>query len=445
MAGASDKARFYLEQSVPELQEYERKGIFSKKEITSIAKKRSDFEHKLNSRGGSRPSDYARYVEYEINLEALRKKRTRRLGIKHGGGRGGPRRIFFIFDRGTQKFQGDISLWFNYLEYARKEKAYKKLSQILTNVLRLHPKDPALWIWASQYVFQDQADMSEARSYMQRGLRFCQSSSKLWLEYAKLEMIYITKITARQQILGLTEAQKKGPEILTPDNLDADIVVLPQVTAEDVNPSLATNNSADQVALQNLDATPALSGAIPLAIFDAGMKQFQNDDVLGLAFFDMFSEFENVPCLQKLLQHVVEYLLTTSPKRPSTKYCYIRQPTIGVQVDSPEFAVALGSSLSKLKEQRENSQQPWKFAQLVISWLTSYLQIESLDQGLRKVIMVTLQRIAKDLESLETDTKVTWSDYTTVISTVNKAKLDTIAKTLAEKRSKRFDGLNAVL
>ena len=30
MAGASDKARFYLEQSIPELQEYERKNIFNK-------------------------------------------------------------------------------------------------------------------------------------------------------------------------------------------------------------------------------------------------------------------------------------------------------------------------------------------------------------------------------------------------------------------------------
>jgi hypothetical protein len=29
MAGASDKARFYLEQSVPELKEYERRKIFT--------------------------------------------------------------------------------------------------------------------------------------------------------------------------------------------------------------------------------------------------------------------------------------------------------------------------------------------------------------------------------------------------------------------------------
>ena len=30
MAGASDKARFYLEQSIPELQEFERKKLFTK-------------------------------------------------------------------------------------------------------------------------------------------------------------------------------------------------------------------------------------------------------------------------------------------------------------------------------------------------------------------------------------------------------------------------------
>lgn len=30
MAGASDKARFYLEQTVPELREWERRDIFNK-------------------------------------------------------------------------------------------------------------------------------------------------------------------------------------------------------------------------------------------------------------------------------------------------------------------------------------------------------------------------------------------------------------------------------
>jgi len=35
MAGASDKARFYIEQFVPELKEYEKKEIFSKVTLIS--------------------------------------------------------------------------------------------------------------------------------------------------------------------------------------------------------------------------------------------------------------------------------------------------------------------------------------------------------------------------------------------------------------------------
>src|SRR5277367_1229970 len=120
MAGASDKARFYLEQFVPELKEYEKKEIFTKvvtlfpkgvskltyvqEEITSIARKRSDFEHKLNGRG-SHPSDYARYAEYEMNLDTLRRKRVKRLGVKVTA-HTGQRRIYFILDRATRKFHG---------------------------------------------------------------------------------------------------------------------------------------------------------------------------------------------------------------------------------------------------------------------------------------------------------------------------------------------------
>src|SRR5579871_123959 len=102
---AASKARFYLEQSVPEFREWERKRIFSKDEITSIAKKRSDFEHVLNSRGESTPLDYSRYAAYEMNLNSLRRKRENRLGVK-ATSYTCQRRVFFILDRGTRKFPG---------------------------------------------------------------------------------------------------------------------------------------------------------------------------------------------------------------------------------------------------------------------------------------------------------------------------------------------------
>ena len=183
-----------------------------------------------------------------MNLETLRRKRARRLGVK-ASAHTGQRRIFFVLDRATRKFHGDIGLWMQYADYARKQKAHKKVSQILTSLLRLHPTKPELWIYAASYAIEFQGDMTEARSYLQRGLRFCKRSKELWLEYAKLEMIYIAKIAARRRILGLDGGRQTLEQASNIDDPDADLIALPAITAEDINPNLQTHDPIDQTAL----------------------------------------------------------------------------------------------------------------------------------------------------------------------------------------------------
>ncbi|KAI9822313.1 MAG: U3 snoRNP protein [Pycnora praestabilis] len=396
MAGASDKARFFLEQSVPELQELERKKIFTKEEITSISKKRSDFEHKINARG-SHPSDFARYVEFEINLESLRRKRVKRLGIKTSG-HAGHRRIFFVLERATRKFYGDVGLWMQYIEFARKEKANRKLLQILTSVLRLHPTRPELWIYAARYSMDSQADMTAARSYMQRGLRFCKNSKELWLEYAKLEMVYIAKIAARRQILGLDRTRSPTNQDPSRQKSDEDMIELPEITAEDINPSLKGDRSVDETTLQTLDSTPALTGAIPIAIFDAGMKQFQNSIDLGGRFFDMFVEFEKVPCLQTILQHVVDKLLVAAPTSTLALVPWIRQPAVGIEVTSVKFPSAVAICLERLKSSLHNSVETATLALKIIDWLWPFLSNEELDPSIHKVLSAKLRKNIRAFE-----------------------------------------------
>ncbi|KAB8203558.1 U3 small nucleolar RNA-associated protein 6-domain-containing protein [Aspergillus parasiticus] len=393
MSAATDKARFFLEKSVPELKEYERKKIFSKDEITAIIKKRSDFEHKLNARG-AQPSDFVRYAEYEMNLDALRRKRVKRLGIR-GAGYSGQRRIFFILDRATRKFHGDISLWIQYIEYARAQKAFKKLSTIFDDVLRLHPTNVDLWIYAAQYALDDHADMTQSRSHMQRGLRFCKSSRKLWIHYAKLELIYTAKLVTRQRILGLDreiEAPKPTSDASFEDP-NADMIALPQITGEDINPSAGDSNGVDQVALENLRSTPAMSGAIPLAIFDTAMKNFDQDAKFGREFFDMVVEFPGLPCFRKILEHVVNALQQSSPTSHHTQICYIKLPTAGVQPTSPEFPRALVTSFARLKEHRENP----NVAKEVINWLQPLENAEGLDPSLQKAITATVRNAERVL------------------------------------------------
>jgi U3 small nucleolar RNA-associated protein 6 len=396
MAGASDKARFYLEQSIPELQELERKRIFTTDEIRSISQKRSEFEHIINARR-SHPSDYVRYIEFELNLDALRRKRIRRLGVKSTGS--GSMRIFFLFKRGTRKFPGDIGLWMQYIEFARKEKAFKKLNEILTSVVRLHPTKAELWIYAARYFMDTQADITNARSYMQRGLRFCKESKKLWLEYAKLETLYIGKIAGRRKILGLDIDRT---EKAVTEDLNADVIALPSVSAEDINPT-TDKDRENETAPKHLEDAPVLTGAIPIAIFDAAMKQFGGNAALAEQFFYMFTEFNQLPCLSRILQHVLDHLQENAPATVETANCYIQIPLAGVRTSAPGFPGALRESLDRLKSTLEQSpQMKASLSRVAIQRLLPIIRdAEDIDPAVRKVLNSTLRKYCRTLEEVE--------------------------------------------
>ena len=312
------------------------------------------------------------------------------MGIK-AAAHSGQKRISFILERATRKFHGDLGLWMQYLEFAKQQNAYKKVAQIFTSLLRLHPTKPQLWIMAAKYVMEDQGDMTGGRSYMQRGLRFCKQSRELWLEYAKLELMYMAKITARRRILGLDSVlYNDGPSLSIQDEA-ADHIALPAITAEDVDPSLRTDCLGDETSLLNIDDTPALSGAIPIAIFDAAMENF-HDAYFAEQFFNLATSFESLSCSTKLSKHIADTLDSLDPTSISSISCSIRQPLIGIQHGSPEFPVALGSVLKRINKSLE-AQPALEFYEKIIEWLSSYLMLKDLDADIRKVISATLTRI----------------------------------------------------
>jgi U3 small nucleolar RNA-associated protein 6 len=73
-----ERVQYSLESSLPELKDLQANGIFSSQEIKEIIKRRSNFEQQLVRRQ-PRKKDFLEYIEYEMALERLRKKRTERL------------------------------------------------------------------------------------------------------------------------------------------------------------------------------------------------------------------------------------------------------------------------------------------------------------------------------------------------------------------------------
>lgn len=420
MSGTSDKARYYLEQQVPQLQELLRKEVFTEPEIKSIARKRSDFEHTINARGQT-PGDYASYAAYEINLSSLTRKRTARLKVKLGvGGHEGTRRIFFILERGVRKFQGDLALWMQLLGFARKEKARKKVKELLTKVLRLHPTKAKLWVYAANAVLEDEADMNGARGYLQRGLRFCKRERELWIEYARLECIYIAKIAARRKILGLDGRKEVGMV----DEGD-DMLALPTVTAEDINPALAKDDGVDQIALRNLENTPALTGAIPMAIFDAAMNEFNNDANLGEEFFDMAAEFERTAAFDKILKHIVDHLAASRPDDVHAITCQFMLPISHIAVASVDFPEALSACLSIIRSTMKRLPlQKSEIAQSAIARLIPIATSSDLDTDISTALSASLRQYIKAVGNA--------NDLVPVVARLQAQKLDQSATLLLD-------------
>jgi U3 small nucleolar RNA-associated protein 6 len=288
----------------------------------------------------------------------------------------------------------------SYLQYAREVKATKKFKTVLTAALRMHPTKAELWLYAAKLALEDESDMNSARSFMQRGTRFCTRSKELWIEYAKLEMIYLAKIGMRRRILGLDSNQavetEQGVDDIEDDkgfSASGDMIRVPNFKDHTLRPRMIEGVKVDGDAVKDPMTTPALNGAIPLAIFDGAQKQSLFSADVAEDFFDMFATFDQVLCLPKILQHVIDSMMKTYPTDSSTHICFVRQPIIGMDPRNSKFPMALASSLDRLKASKERVFDKSQLSRKVASWMEPMLSLDDLDPGIRTVLMHTLRKL----------------------------------------------------
>ena len=136
----ADTVRYLLEQMLPELEDFEKRGLFSKQEIKQIVKKRTDFEYRLKRRAILK-EDYLHAIEYEVQLENLRVSRKNALVKKLKAAnqrwrssladRAITRRIIFLYERALRKFKGDIRLWLQYAEACRIRGSSRQFQKVI--------------------------------------------------------------------------------------------------------------------------------------------------------------------------------------------------------------------------------------------------------------------------------------------------------------------------
>lgn len=281
----SNKARYYLEQCIPEIKDLVEKQLFTKNEASKIMKKRTDFEHRLNSRGSS-INDYIKYIEYEQNVNKLRLKRVKRILKAQRSNSISDwsieQRIVFIFQRGCNKFPKELKFWSLYLNYLKtqgKGTSYRKIHQVYNQLLKLHPANVDIWISCAKYEYETHANFKSCRTLFQNSLRFNPDVPKLWFEYVKFELNFIEKLINRRKVMKLISEREQEMDMLTQQRskneqegeIENEGIQIPS-TGDMMKDKLNEFPEVNINMLGNEDTNPALCGDVALSIYDLAMK-----------------------------------------------------------------------------------------------------------------------------------------------------------------------------
>eukprot|EP00729_Bicosta_minor_P015473 gene15473-19432_t len=211
----AEAVRGLLEQQVDELHDLVAAGIFDTDEVRQIVKRRRAFEYALRRRQ-TRKIDYLRYIEYELNVEALRKRRKEARNIhrkfKSPSEFAIVKRIHFTFKRALQKFKGDLKLWLQYISFCESTGGTRAQGRAYAEALQFHSLNAGLWAKAASWEWTVNKNVKAARTLLQRGLRLLPQAEMLWKEYLRLELMAVEKIIQRREVLGLPINQASAAE-----------------------------------------------------------------------------------------------------------------------------------------------------------------------------------------------------------------------------------------
>ncbi|XP_034544080.1 U3 small nucleolar RNA-associated protein 6 homolog [Notolabrus celidotus] len=209
-----------IEERIPELEQLERVGLFTKKEVRSIIKKATALEYKLH-RLILNKEDFIAYIQYEINVLELIKKRRGHIHyqfkreeiefpIIH--------RINSVFSRATKKWKNDVQLWLSHVAFCKKWATKSQISKVFSTMLAIHPDKPAMWIMAAKSELEDRDSSESARHLFLRALRFHPNSKKVYQEYFRMELLHCEKLRKQKEELEKAEMDlgeyEFSPEIL---------------------------------------------------------------------------------------------------------------------------------------------------------------------------------------------------------------------------------------
>eukprot|EP00906_Rhabdomonas_costata_P029795 RCo042085 len=188
--------RLQLESTLPAMEYFEARGVFTRKEISAIVRKREEHEYTLKAQM-KHVEPYLQAVQYELGLEKLRARRMKGLGTR--GETPAERelrqsivkRISFLFVRGLWYVRGSAQvqqLFDKYVEFLKNTGRLSSIAKLNGKMIQLHPMCEHFWLHAAEFEGETQGNPAAARLLLQQGLRLLPDCSALHLRHFQLEL-----------------------------------------------------------------------------------------------------------------------------------------------------------------------------------------------------------------------------------------------------------------
>ncbi|KAL7281262.1 hypothetical protein ACG7TL_004570 [Trametes sanguinea] len=398
-----ERVQFQQEQMLAELKDLVQKGLFTQKEVKQIMQKRTAFETALVRRIPKK-SDFLRYATYEMSLEALRRKRAERLKLPKGPPSVSDyalvKRQFQIFERALKKFKGDVGLWIQYIQVAKKAGARALVGRITARALQLHPNVPALYVLAASHELEHLSP-SAARALLQRGLRLNSDSVEMWREYVKMELNFVESLRRRWSVLGI-DLKGKGKDTGKGKGSGRN------TGAESEDSGLEDGNGAEddmQVdGEEDLDEDEAarkqiMEGAIVKAVISNAVKALPKIELFR-ALHELISGYPSPPSLKEaILDHLHALLRETLPSDPAAiKLAATRRLTPDLSgeplVDALKSANDVLSDAVRTSEGEARRGVAAVYAEFVEEWCG-----QGVDDSLKAYLIASLHLLIQQLPS----------------------------------------------
>ena len=200
----ADKVQLTLETLVPEMDILVQKGYFTKKDTKKIMKKRRFYEYQFE-KTDVMPLDYFKAIKYEKVLHKRMKQQKKNLHIKKNDYYDFHfiRRIIVLYKKCLIKFNNNAeNIWMEYFNFLLVNKCNDILNKEIGRCLTLHPTVISFWKIAAYHEYEDNLNFQNARSLLQKCIKFNPYNLEAYLEYFTFELIFAKNFIERKNILS---------------------------------------------------------------------------------------------------------------------------------------------------------------------------------------------------------------------------------------------------